>query len=626
MSTHPSAETPLRALPARRVDGVDVVRETGQAWLDGSEDVLHERMTTSGLPLDSLSDELFATATSWPERYHLSPSRANAIRALDLPADACVLEIGAGCGAITRYLGETCALVDALEPTFARARVAAARTAELPGVRVFNAEVEDLPDEQVYDLVVVVGVLEYVGGGGDEEAPYVAFLDRLRRTLRTGGRLVLAIENELGVKYLAGAPEDHSGKVFHSVEGYPVDGPARTFSRRRLQRLLGESGFATTHVLGAFPDYKLTRIVLDGTLLERAPSLAVRAPHFPSPDWVQPRPVLLDEQKLWQELVDAGVGLDFANSFVVVASVGEPTSSLWPQGRLARYFSMQRRRHFQVVKTVASDADGVTVTSERLASGEADGLAVLPYSEPWLDGESLVERAVAAPETLDDVVRDWGRVVRARLAEAAPGEGVAFDVLPHNVLYRDGVPGLIDDEWRSTGMTPRDAILRGALVLVRDLLDVAGPERWGASDWRELVARVADVAGEPVDGDGIERAILLEADLQATVGGAATGTPQHARTVDVVERELRRRLASASHGRRPVPVWESEAEAFDDAVATRDLLFATGKQLDEANARRSELEDELGRANARIVYVTKHPVRVFAGRVRSRVRRALQRG
>lgn len=610
--------TPLRALPHSVVDGVRVVRETGAAWLDGSEGILHERMT-SGLPLDSLSDELFATATNWPEQYHLSPSRANVIRALDLPPDATVLEIGCGCGAITRYLGEACATVDALEPTFARARVAAARTAELPGVTVLNAEVEDLPREPAYDLVVVVGVLEYVGGGGADEEPYVTFLERLRETLRPGGRLVLAIENELGVKYLAGAPEDHSNEVFHSVQGYVHDGPARTFSRRRLVELMSAAGYTDTRVLGAFPDYKLTRIVLDDALLEHAPGLAVDAPHFPSPDWVVPRPVLLDEGSLWQELVTAGVGGDFTNSFLVVAGTdGPPVEPLWADGRLARYFSMRRRHQFQVVKTVTHDADQVTITSRRLGSGTAGDVTVLPYSEPWTAGESLVARIVRDPGSLDAEVAVWATLFRAR-AQASP-EGTPFDVLPHNIHYVDGQARIIDDEWRSTSLTARQGIVRAGLLLARDLLDTAPLEVWGVPSATALVQRITAVAGEVLTEDDVDAAIRTEAELQATIGGAAEGTPHHARIRGVVEAELRRHLEEPTYGTAPAPLWKAESDALQEAVSTRDLLFATGEQLGESRARAGQLDAELAEARAQIAALHAHPARHLARRTAQRVR------
>jgi cyclopropane fatty-acyl-phospholipid synthase-like methyltransferase len=616
--------TPLRALPADVVDGVRVVRAAQTPWLDGSEGLLYERMGT-GLPLDSLSDELYATATDWPQRYHLSPSRANVIRALDLPADAVVLEIGAGCGAITRYLGESCAVVDALEPTFERARVAARRTAGLPGVTVHNAEVADLPAEPTYDLVVVVGVLEYVGGGGRDERPYVEFLEALRSTLRPGGRLVLAIENELGVKYLAGAPEDHSNQVFHSVEGYPEDGPARTFSRRRLAGLARTAGFDDTEVLGAFPDYKLTRAVLSERLFDEAPELASQLPSFPSPDWTTPRPVLLDEGDVWRELVEAGVGAEFSNSFLLIAGTGGEPSPLWPQDRLARYFSLHRRRAFQVRKTVTAADGQVTVTSEPLGAGEADGLRVLGYSEPWTAGTSLVARLLAEPDELDALVAQWSGLLRERAVAAAPE--VPFDVQPGNVHLDTEGARLIDDEWRAADLTLDQVVLRGALLLARDLVAAAPAGRWGCEDAVALVVRLAAAAGLTVDRDQVDGAVALEAALQARVGGGEPGSDAAERTRDTVEAQLRRQLAEPVEGGRPDPLWVTEARAEQDAVHARDLLFETGQQLDAARQDSVEARDALeaaqralADAHDEIRRMRRNPVVRVADGVASRLR------
>ena len=98
---------------------------------------------------------------------------------------------------------------------------------DLSNVEVFVGSLDDVPAEPVYDLVVVVGVLEYVGEGSADLGPQRAFLRQIEGVLRPGGSLLLAIENKLGVKYLAGAGEDHTGKVYDSVEGYPAGHDSR---------------------------------------------------------------------------------------------------------------------------------------------------------------------------------------------------------------------------------------------------------------------------------------------------------------------------------------------------------------------------------------------------------------
>ncbi|WP_158274436.1 methyltransferase [Cellulomonas sp. WB94] len=589
--------TPLRSLATTDDGGVRVIRDTGAAWLDGSEQVLLDRMR-SGLALDSLSDELFATATNWPERYHLSPSRANVIRSLDLPSDAAVLEIGAGCGAITRYLGETCATVDALEPTLARARVAAARSADLPGVAVFSGEVSDIPLQPAYDVVVVVGVLEYVGGGSAIRGPYITFLELLRQTLRPGGQLVVAIENALGVKYLAGAPEDHSGEVFHSVEGYPKDGPARTFNRRQLVGLAQDAGFVSTYVLGAFPDYKLTRLVYADRLLERAPSLALEVPRFPSPDWVIDRPVLLDEELLWTQLVDAGVGAEFSNSFVLVAQAEGTPRQLWPDGRLASYFSMRRRRPFQVRKTIDTAAGRTLVTSALLGSGSADGLRVIPYVEEWVEGTSLVALAVDEPEILPTLVRDWVRLLKERVGSS--DEGTPFDVLPHNVHYVNGEPRLIDDEWRSELISVEQTMIRGSLLLARDLTSRSELSRWGVDSVSQLAQRIAQMVGALLGETSIDVALGDEAQLQALVGGGRPGTAAYDTTRADVTEQLRRVFVERRAEMAPVKAWIGEKQMERDAVVARDQLFETGRQLGVARSERDAARVEFDAAQAQL--------------------------
>jgi len=569
---------------------VRVLRETGAAWLDGSEDTLFARLDDSGLPLDSLSDELVATATDWPQRYHLAPERANVLRAVELPPQARVLEIGAGCGAITRYLGERAVLVDAVEPTFARARVAAARTADLPGVQVFNGEVSDIPAAAAYDVVVVVGVLEYVGGGCEDPAPYVEFLESLRSTLVEGGVMLLAIENALGAKYVAGAREDHSGVVFESVEGYPGPSPARTFSRRVLTRLFTQAGFGTVKVLGAFPDYKLTRAVFDDGLFAHAEQLAVEVPSFPSPDWGEPRPALGDEGSVWRQLVGAGLGPAFVNSFLVVAS--DQRTGTWPEERLAMFFSASRRRAFRVAKEVCNHDGEVSITSRLLGSGEADGLRVLGYCEPWVrDGQSLTARALAAPASLPQLVADWREALDQRVSQST--EGVPFDVLPHNLIYCDGEVTVIDDEWRSELLSLRDVVVRGALLLARDLADQAPVAQWGVDDGWGLAAAVCGWAGEELTTDDLDEALQREAELQVDVGCPARDDESRRAKAEEVAAELRKRLDHPRQGTPPEPVWVQAGLDAKELIATRDLLLATGAQLDEARSEVRLLRDKL---------------------------------
>ena len=62
--------------------------------------------------------------------------------------------------------------------------------------------------------MVVNGVLEYAMSFTEGKTPYETFLQRMGAYLKPEGRLLIAIENRLGLKYFAGAPEDHTDLHF----------------------------------------------------------------------------------------------------------------------------------------------------------------------------------------------------------------------------------------------------------------------------------------------------------------------------------------------------------------------------------------------------------------------------
>ena len=87
-----------------------------------------------------LSPALRAAIRDWPTHYHLGPRRANLLRPLgDWLRGRAVLEIGAGCGAMTRYLGECGARVLALEGSPRRAAVVAPVTDRIRIIGMMNS-------------------------------------------------------------------------------------------------------------------------------------------------------------------------------------------------------------------------------------------------------------------------------------------------------------------------------------------------------------------------------------------------------------------------------------------------------------------------------------------------------
>ena len=580
----PAVATPIRAArPGATAGECTVLRAVRSSYRDGAEERLLE-MVAGAADLGSLNEELHAQATTWAERYHVDRQRVNVLRAFDLSGAERVLEVGAGCGAMSRYLAEACTFVDALEPVQARAAVAAQRLRDLPGARVFAGELADLPDQPSYDLIVVIGVLEYVGGGTADEAPYLEFLADIRRRLLPGGRLLLAIENKLGVKYLAGSPEDHSDRAYDSLEGYPVGTPARTFDRAALEGLFERAGFGTTF-FAAFPDYKLTRVVMSEEFLTDASGLAERLPRFPSPDWQTPRTLGPNEELLWRSLVEAGQGPVHGNSFVVLASPGAPVEDLWPVQRQAAFFTTERRPG-RATHTVVDRTDDGLVLRRRLLGElrDQEGPRHRVGSGPVLPGRPLID-AIAHGD-LDftrRVLSEW----RAMVADSARAEdGVAIDLVPHNLLIDDdGRLTFVDDEWHSVDWTADDVVARGLIWLCERLSTV--PTRWrDRPSRRALLNEFAELIDFAPPGDWTAAAMHREAVLQVQLLRRAPGDAGYEAEVARTEHELGQLLELSMEPPRP---------QLAALMAERDALRA---ELTDARQRQGELHDDVVRTHA----------------------------
>ena len=516
-------QSPVRALGKRLETGCVLLADVQSTYLDGAEAGLVAKFGQAR-DLSSTSDELAELAEGWAETYHLSTERANVLRCFDLPRGARVLEIGAGCGAITRYLGEAGCVVDAVEPVPARATVARARTRDLSDVEVFIGGIEHVPAEPVYDVVIVVGVLEYVGNGTSDLSPYAAFLDAINARLRPGGLLLLAIENKLGVKYLAGSPEDHSGRIFDSVEGYPgKTPPARTFSRRELQQLLADAGM-TSRSFVAFPDYKMARTVMSTDLPTPVESLLYRIPTFPSPDRGRPRPKLLDERSAWKSAVRAGLAGDLGNSLVLTAyKPGEEQDVVWPADRIATYFSEGRPARLTMRTDVVRDGDSALFHRKPLVARVKDTAdrdrAIITDLAParYVPGVDALEAIVEHnPAGIAALLAEWVELVRD--THRTDGR-VEMDLVPHNlVVTEDGTLARIDAEWQPVEVDPQTVIERGVFWLAHRVSEIVAPSRWGGmTTVAELAAYLGDLAGLDSEGEWLEHFYAAEAAWQAEV-------------------------------------------------------------------------------------------------------------
>jgi SAM-dependent methyltransferase len=192
---------------------------------------------------------------------------------LPLSRESRALDLGCGWGAAALTLAETCGQVVAMDATWERVRFLDIRRRQqsignLHPIHGGDTLTFPFPDGY-FDLVVLVGVLEWFGESYPDLPPRAAQLKALRNLrllLKSGGYLYVAIENRFGYDYLMGRP-DHNGLPFVGllprrladwVSRRRTGRPFRTYqySMWGYRKLLREAGFDRIQFYGDLPQYR----------------------------------------------------------------------------------------------------------------------------------------------------------------------------------------------------------------------------------------------------------------------------------------------------------------------------------------------------------------------------------
>lgn len=258
-------------------------------------------------------DRIIENDNRWPVLYHLSKYRSNIIDWYPFNKNANVLEIGAGCGAITGALSNVVASVTCIELSKKRALINAYRNKNKENVEIIVGDFNIVQFDKKFDYITLIGVLEYASAFSTSINPFHELLAKVKKLLAPGGKLIIAIENRFGLKYFAGAREDHTGIFFDSIENYPSNNSVRTFSKKELSELLSEVGFSKNDFYYPVPDYKFAFQIFSD---ERLPEIGELRDLIHNYD--RDRLQLFDEGIVLDSLISNDNFSFFSNSFLVI--------------------------------------------------------------------------------------------------------------------------------------------------------------------------------------------------------------------------------------------------------------------------------------------------------------------
>lgn len=495
------------------------------SYSDGTEvEGYLKRVLENAGDLGSHSVELEAAIHDWATEYHLSSRRANLFRAFDLSRRRKVLELGCGCGAISRYLGEQGLEVDAVEGSPVRAELAALRCRDLDNVTVYcgNFNSIELPEGH-YDLICLVGVAEYAARFMEDDGtgvqPAVRLLANLGKALAPTGVLTVAIENRTGMKYVLGAHEDHYAKPLVGLNNYFGDKDINTYTLAEWEEMLRQLGVRHRELYLPFPDYKVPTVLLSQRFVTGNPYAFCNLEGVNSRDYVEVFKPQVRESLFWQS-ASASNSVDIhSNSFLFVMSMSEAPVGEDFRLDFAHLPAFGRKREYCLIAVKPEGRE--TVQRRRLVDSEirCGGYRQQVVEEPYRRGTLLSVLWSRALEIEPDGARFLGLVERY-IQYLSEREEISIDLTPSNIVVDDkDAFHSFDEEWIAPEpVSPAFVLFRSLLMLVAGtgaaVREYARAEN--LETVREFILHVGAILGVDMAGD-IESFIEREEHFQNSI-------------------------------------------------------------------------------------------------------------
>lgn len=222
------------------------------------------------------------------------------------------------------------------------------------GLKVYKFDTEEVHEcANEFDYIVLTGALEKC------KQPSL-FLKKLKSLLTIQGKLLIATNNRLGIRYFCGDKDDYTGHVLDGIDNYAKVNAkrmeeihGREYSKAELRDMLLHAGFKWQKFYSVMPSLVRPQVLISE---DYVPNEALDVRIFPQ--YNCPRTVFLEEERLYEDLLKNDMFHSMANGFLIECSLS---------GQL-------------------TDADQITVSGDR---GHEDALATIIKN-----GRSVSKKAI----------------------------------------------------------------------------------------------------------------------------------------------------------------------------------------------------------------------------------------
>lgn len=322
--------------------------------------------------MDDYYDEVIADNPSFAVHDSLSSLRHGLLSWYDFKKTNSVLEIGAANGALTGVLCKNCGKVVAVESNAFCAESLKIRFAKFDNLIILQDDWKTVEFKELFDYVIIF----------DATQCDADFLNRVVGLLKPTGRLLISYQNCLGMKYLCGMPERHTGRLFEGISDFSQKEKRKSFSRGEICEAVEASGFKGYKFYYPLPDDRYPQLIYtDKRLPEENVSERLLTCSQAS------KPLLGSEEKLYKDIIRQNAFPMLANSFFVECSMDGKVSdvtyaALSSDRGKQRGFATTIHESGMVYKKPLHDEGAMNAKHlyENIVNLEKNGVPVVPHT------------------------------------------------------------------------------------------------------------------------------------------------------------------------------------------------------------------------------------------------------
>lgn len=323
---------------------------------------------------ENKQQEALRQSSQWPILYHLSDMRENILDWYPFNENSDILEIGSGCGALTGLLSRKVRSVTCVELSKKRSLINAYKNKNCDNVKIIIGNFKDIKLDKKFDYITLIGVWEYSGLYVEGEEPYINMFQKVKGLLKEDGKIIIAIENKMGLKYWNGAREDHTGKFYSGLNDYIGDKDIRTFSKPEIVEILEKMGLQEYKFYYPVVDYKLPTAIYSDKYLPQPGNIRCYGQEYS-----MNRVYNFYDATAFDQICNDHIFEYFSNSFLFICS----SKKIKEENVIFAQYARERREKFRICTYIKEENNKRFVVKKALNECAKEHVLKMAEREEW---------------------------------------------------------------------------------------------------------------------------------------------------------------------------------------------------------------------------------------------------